>query len=117
MSPHCEDVAFPFRRLAKSTLLLIPLFGIHHVVFVTLGESMAEDYKIFFDLALGSFQVCFQLLPLRAHGGSSSLPVFCPSQGLVVAILYCFLNSEVKMTLAVVRAVVLHVLNNSQVTL
>lgn len=51
---------FPLRRLAKSTLLLIPLFGIHYVVFVTLGESIAEDYKIFFDLALGSFQVCFQ---------------------------------------------------------
>lgn len=46
------------RRLAKSTLLLIPLFGIHYVVFVTLSESIAEDYKIFFDLALGSFQVC-----------------------------------------------------------
>lgn len=43
------------RRLAKSTLLLIPLFGIHYVVF--LSESIAEVYKIFFDLALGSFQV------------------------------------------------------------
>ncbi|XP_016897804.1 vasoactive intestinal polypeptide receptor 2 isoform X2 [Cynoglossus semilaevis] len=61
-----------YRRLAKSTLLLIPLFGIHYVVFVCLSESMAEDYKIFFDLALGSFQ------------------------GLVVAVLYCFLNSEVR---------------------
>uniref|UniRef100_A0A3Q2Y870 Vasoactive intestinal peptide receptor 2 n=1 Tax=Hippocampus comes TaxID=109280 RepID=A0A3Q2Y870_HIPCM len=61
-----------YGRLAKSTLLLIPLFGIHYVVFVSLSESMAEDYKIFFDLALGSFQ------------------------GLVVAILYCFLNSEVQ---------------------
>ncbi|KAJ4937292.1 hypothetical protein JOQ06_001871 [Pogonophryne albipinna] len=60
------------KRLAKSTLLLIPLFGIHYVVFVCLGGSIAEDYKIFFDLALGSFQ------------------------GLVVAILYCFLNSEVQ---------------------
>nr|XP_057944805.1 vasoactive intestinal polypeptide receptor 2 isoform X2 [Doryrhamphus excisus] len=60
------------QRLAKSTLLLIPLFGIHYVVFVSLTESIAQDYKIFFDLALGSFQ------------------------GLVVAILYCFLNSEVQ---------------------
>ncbi|CAL8277064.1 unnamed protein product [Lota lota] len=59
-----------YRRLAKSTLLLIPLFGIHYVVFVS--PSVAEEYKIFFDLAIGSFQ------------------------GLAVAILYCFLNSEVQ---------------------
>uniref|UniRef100_A0A8C5I319 Vasoactive intestinal peptide receptor 2 n=1 Tax=Gouania willdenowi TaxID=441366 RepID=A0A8C5I319_GOUWI len=73
---RCPDVGgndqSQYRRLAKSTLLLIPLFGIHYVVFVSLSESIAEDYKIFFDLALGSFQ------------------------GLVVAILYCFLNSEVQ---------------------
>ncbi|XP_068604638.1 vasoactive intestinal polypeptide receptor 2 [Brachionichthys hirsutus] len=73
---RCPDVGgndqSQYRRLAKSTLLLIPLFGIHYVVFVSLSESIAGDYKIFFDLALGSFQ------------------------GLVVAILYCFLNSEVQ---------------------
>ncbi|XP_077955802.1 vasoactive intestinal polypeptide receptor 2 [Gasterosteus aculeatus] len=73
---RCPDVGgndqSQYRRLAKSTLLLIPLFGIHYVVFVSLSESIAEAYKIFFDLALGSFQ------------------------GLVVAILYCFLNSEVQ---------------------
>ncbi|KAJ8336602.1 hypothetical protein SKAU_G00378220 [Synaphobranchus kaupii] len=72
---RCPDVGgndqSQFRRLAKSTLLLIPLFGVHYVIFVSLNESMAA-YKIFFDLALGSFQ------------------------GLVVAILYCFLNSEVQ---------------------
>ncbi|KAF7643307.1 hypothetical protein LDENG_00241940 [Lucifuga dentata] len=61
-----------YRRLAKSTLLLIPLFGIHYMVFVSPSESIAEVYKIFFDLVIGSFQ------------------------GLVVAILYCFLNSEVQ---------------------
>ncbi|KAJ8268610.1 hypothetical protein COCON_G00137820 [Conger conger] len=60
-----------YRRLAKSTLLLIPLFGVHYVVFVSLSQSV-ENIKIFFDLAFGSFQ------------------------GLVVAILYCFLNSEVQ---------------------
>uniref|UniRef100_A0A3P9Q3T6 Vasoactive intestinal peptide receptor 2 n=1 Tax=Poecilia reticulata TaxID=8081 RepID=A0A3P9Q3T6_POERE len=71
---RCPDIGgndqSQYRRLAKSTLLLIPLFGIHYVVFI--DESITEDYKIFFDLALGSFQ------------------------GLVVAILYCFLNSEVQ---------------------
>uniref|UniRef100_A0A8C5CAL9 Vasoactive intestinal peptide receptor 2 n=1 Tax=Gadus morhua TaxID=8049 RepID=A0A8C5CAL9_GADMO len=73
---RCPDVGgndqSQYRRLAKSTLLLIPLFGIHYVVFVSPSESIAEEYKIFFDLALGSFQ------------------------GLTVAILYCFLNSEVQ---------------------
>ncbi|MGH0133620.1 UNVERIFIED_CONTAM: hypothetical protein FKN15_028480 [Acipenser sinensis] len=57
-----------FRRLAKSTLLLIPLFGVHYIVFIS--ELTPIEYKIFFELAIGSFQ------------------------GLVVAILYCFLNSE-----------------------
>uniref|UniRef100_A0A3B1IHD8 Vasoactive intestinal peptide receptor 2 n=1 Tax=Astyanax mexicanus TaxID=7994 RepID=A0A3B1IHD8_ASTMX len=61
---RCPDVGgndhSQYRRLAKSTLLLIPLFGIHYVVFVSLNESLA-DYKIFFDLALGSFQVRCEL--------------------------------------------------------
>lgn len=102
---------FPLRRLAKSTLLLIPLFGIHYVVFVTFGESIAEDYKIFFDLALGSFQARFQLRclshshPSRMIISIHVLRVCCRSQGLVVAILYCFLNSEVKITVAGVRVV------------
>uniref|UniRef100_A0A3B3WV26 Vasoactive intestinal peptide receptor 2 n=1 Tax=Poecilia mexicana TaxID=48701 RepID=A0A3B3WV26_9TELE len=64
-----------YRRLAKSTLLLIPLFGINYVVFFYLMEPDDETLKrikIFFDLGLGSFQ------------------------GLIVAVLYCFLNSEVQ---------------------
>ncbi|XP_071392091.1 vasoactive intestinal polypeptide receptor 2 [Centroberyx affinis] len=64
-----------YRRLAKSTLLLIPLFGVNYVVLVYLmdtADKSMEQFKILFDLGLGSFQ------------------------GLVVAILYCFLNSEVQ---------------------
>ncbi|TRY89670.1 hypothetical protein DNTS_022037 [Danionella cerebrum] len=75
---RCPDVGgndqSQYRRLAKSTLLLIPLFGVHYVVFVYFIDENGEmeNYKIFFDLGLGSFQ------------------------GLVVAILYCFLNTEVQ---------------------
>ena len=48
------------RRLAKSTLLLIPLFGINYMVFVYMTEPSETNLnyvKIFFDLGLGSFQV------------------------------------------------------------
>ncbi|CAN9506085.1 unnamed protein product [Ophioblennius macclurei] len=76
---RCTDVGgndqSQYRRLAKSTLLLIPLFGVNYVVFFYLMESADKNVKkikIFFDLGLGSFQ------------------------GFIVAILYCFLNSEVQ---------------------
>uniref|UniRef100_A0A674PBQ0 Vasoactive intestinal peptide receptor 2 n=1 Tax=Takifugu rubripes TaxID=31033 RepID=A0A674PBQ0_TAKRU len=76
---QCADVGgneqSQFRRLAKSTLLLIPLFGINYVVFVYMMEPSDTNLnyvKIFFELGLGSFQ------------------------GLIVAVLYCFLNSEVQ---------------------
>uniref|UniRef100_A0A672S3E4 Vasoactive intestinal peptide receptor 2 n=1 Tax=Sinocyclocheilus grahami TaxID=75366 RepID=A0A672S3E4_SINGR len=99
---RCPDVGgndqSQYRRLAKSTLLLIPLFGINYVVFVYIIDENGEmeNYKIFFDLGLGSFQVrnmpkCVtsDYIYLLKHSLYRSI-------GLVVAILYCFLNSEVQ---------------------
>ncbi|XP_054989002.1 glucagon receptor isoform X2 [Sorex araneus] len=63
-------------RLAKSTLTLIPLLGVHEVVFALVTDEHAQgalrSAKLLFDLFLSSFQ------------------------GLLVAVLYCFLNKEVQ---------------------
>ncbi|XP_015211964.1 glucagon receptor isoform X3 [Lepisosteus oculatus] len=63
-------------RLAKSTLTLIPLLGIHEVVFAFVTDEHAQGslrlVKLFFELFSSSFQ------------------------GLLVAILYCFVNKEVQ---------------------
>uniref|UniRef100_A0A8D2L4H1 Glucagon receptor n=1 Tax=Varanus komodoensis TaxID=61221 RepID=A0A8D2L4H1_VARKO len=63
-------------RLAKATLTLIPLFGIHEVVFIFATDEQATGIlryiKVIFTLFLSSFQ------------------------GFLVAVLYCFANKEVK---------------------
>ncbi|XP_038594146.1 growth hormone releasing hormone receptor 2 [Micropterus salmoides] len=61
-----------YRTLVRSTLLLIPLFGLHYVVFALIPEHVAVGPRLYFELVLGSFQ------------------------GFVVALLYCFLNEEVQ---------------------
>ncbi|XP_016426983.1 growth hormone-releasing hormone receptor-like [Sinocyclocheilus rhinocerous] len=61
-----------YRRLTKSTLLLIPLFGTHYMVYNFLPEYFNVSLRLCIELCLGSFQ------------------------GLIVAVLYCFLNQEVQ---------------------
>ncbi|CAG03726.1 unnamed protein product, partial [Tetraodon nigroviridis] len=65
-------------RLAKSTLTLIPLLGIHAILFTFVIDESAQKgsllrtIRLFYDLLFNSFQ------------------------GLLVAILYCFVNKEVQ---------------------
>ncbi|XP_008589499.1 PREDICTED: glucagon-like peptide 1 receptor, partial [Galeopterus variegatus] len=64
-------------RLAKSTLTLIPLLGTHEVIFAFVMDEHARGtlrfIKLFTELSFTSFQ------------------------GLMVAVLYCFVNNEVQM--------------------
>ncbi|KAM4697736.1 glucagon receptor-like [Rhinophrynus dorsalis] len=63
-------------RLARATLTLIPLFGIHEVVFIFATDEQTSGIlryiKIFLNLFLNSVQ------------------------GFLVAVLYCFANNEVR---------------------
>ncbi|XP_006863485.1 PREDICTED: glucagon-like peptide 2 receptor [Chrysochloris asiatica] len=63
-------------RLAKSTLVLIPLLGVHEILFSFITDEQVQGLskliRLFIQLALSSFH------------------------GLLVAFLYCFANEEVK---------------------
>ncbi|XP_053270345.1 glucagon receptor [Pleuronectes platessa] len=63
-------------RLAKATLTLIPLFGIHEIIFIFATDEQTSGVlrytKVFYTLFLNSFQ------------------------GFLVAVLYCYVNKEVR---------------------
>lgn len=62
------------RRLSKSTLLLIPLFGIHYIIFNFLPDSAGLAVRLPLELGLGSFQV-------RAPTGTPSLSPWAGGSG------------------------------------
>lgn len=91
------------RRLARSTLLLIPLFGIHYTVFAFSPENVSKRERLVFELGLGSFQVSRTTRTSQHSWVSNRLLlvfvclIFSRFQGFVVAVLYCFLNGEVSL--------------------
>ncbi|KAL4222161.1 Parathyroid hormone/parathyroid hormone-related peptide receptor [Mactra antiquata] len=63
------------RKLAKSTLVLIPLFGVHYMVFIGLPDEIDETtelVKLYYEMFFNSFQ------------------------GFIVSLLFCFMNGEVQ---------------------
>ncbi|XP_006738568.1 gastric inhibitory polypeptide receptor [Leptonychotes weddellii] len=70
---RCPDYRL---RLARSTLTLVPLLGVHEVVFAPVTEEQARGalrfIKLGFEIFLSSFQ------------------------GFLVSVLYCFINKEVQ---------------------
>lgn len=91
------------RRLIKSTFFLVALFGLHYILFVFLPVEVSSTvFKIrtFAELALSSTQVTCDG-DRNAQSTQNDKITSCPvsphiSKGFVVAVLYCFMNGEVR---------------------
>ncbi|XP_042192170.1 parathyroid hormone 2 receptor [Callorhinchus milii] len=69
------DTRKQYRKLAKSTLVLVFVFGVHYIVFVGIPHTftgLAWEIRMHFELFFNSFQ------------------------GFFVAVIYCFCNGEVQ---------------------
>ncbi|XP_043365707.1 parathyroid hormone/parathyroid hormone-related peptide receptor isoform X2 [Dermochelys coriacea] len=70
------DTRQQYRKLLKSTLVLMPLFGVHYIVFMALPYTEVSGI-------LWQVQMHYEML-------------FNSFQGFLVAIIYCFCNGEVQ---------------------
>ncbi|XP_067117217.1 parathyroid hormone 2 receptor a [Osmerus mordax] len=69
------DTRKQYRKLAKSTLVLVLVFGVHYIVFVGMPhtfEGLSWEVRMYFELFFNSFQ------------------------GFFVSIIYCYCNGEVQ---------------------
>ncbi|KAJ9576991.1 hypothetical protein L9F63_006428, partial [Diploptera punctata] len=73
---YLERRKLRYRRWARSTLVLVPLFGVHYVIFVWLIQ----------ELKVGTTMMIVYLFVDQ---------LFASFQGFLVALLYCLMNSEV----------------------
>ncbi|XP_075684031.1 parathyroid hormone/parathyroid hormone-related peptide receptor [Rhinoderma darwinii] len=70
------DARQQYRKLLKSTLVLMPLFGVHYIVFISLPYTEVSEL-------VWHVQMHYEML-------------FNSFQGFFVAIIYCFCNGEVQ---------------------
>uniref|UniRef100_A0A672ZYQ7 Secretin receptor-like n=1 Tax=Sphaeramia orbicularis TaxID=375764 RepID=A0A672ZYQ7_9TELE len=64
-----------YRKLAKSSFLLVALLGLHYIIFAFLPRTVSDrTYEVWNSVELA----------------------FASTQGFIVAVLYCFLNGEVQ---------------------
>uniref|UniRef100_A0A8C4S9U4 Parathyroid hormone 1 receptor n=1 Tax=Erpetoichthys calabaricus TaxID=27687 RepID=A0A8C4S9U4_ERPCA len=70
------DARQQYRKLLKSTLVLMPLFGVHYIVFMAMPYTEVSGI-------LWQIQMHYEML-------------FNSFQGFFVAIIYCFCNGEVQ---------------------
>ncbi|XP_069733003.1 parathyroid hormone/parathyroid hormone-related peptide receptor-like isoform X2 [Phaenicophaeus curvirostris] len=106
-----------YRRLLKSTLVLMPLFGVHYVVFMAMPYTEVSgvlwQIQMHYEMLFNSSQVnqhgaaCLLQISSDAHPGRGEEHVERPGsvlklhlclfwQGFFVAFIYCFCNGEVQ---------------------
>ncbi|KAK3102463.1 hypothetical protein FSP39_011556 [Pinctada imbricata] len=77
-SPCPETKKFRYRRLAKSTLILIPLFGVYYIIFAVKDFNLIdENSSLFVGLWWAEF-------------------FFNSFQGFLLSLLFCYFNTEVQ---------------------